>query len=134
MTQKFTTPCFIRKNTPGLRKKLEELGYYPHPSEKKFYEDYPNYVGSSLHTGRGFYAIMPIGYDEELAFEVYCGLNEVRFLALAALRSDTDKGQWFCDKNGLWELTFDDFPSRYMQMHGHKATVGEIMEQFSIEL
>ena len=27
MTQKFTTPCFIRKNTAELRKKLEELGY-----------------------------------------------------------------------------------------------------------
>ena len=24
----FTTPCFIRKNTPELRKKLEELGYF----------------------------------------------------------------------------------------------------------
>jgi hypothetical protein len=23
----FTTPCFIRKNTPELRKKLAELGY-----------------------------------------------------------------------------------------------------------
>lgn len=23
----FATPCFIRKNTPELRKKLEELGY-----------------------------------------------------------------------------------------------------------
>ena len=23
----FTTPCFIRKNTETLRKKLEELGY-----------------------------------------------------------------------------------------------------------
>ena len=29
MTQKFTTPCFIRKNTLELRKKLEELGYKP---------------------------------------------------------------------------------------------------------
>lgn len=27
MTQKFTTPCFIRKNTAELRKKLEKLGY-----------------------------------------------------------------------------------------------------------
>lgn len=27
MTHKFTTPCFIRKNTVELRKKLEELGY-----------------------------------------------------------------------------------------------------------
>lgn len=24
----FTTPCFIRKNTPELRKKLKELGYF----------------------------------------------------------------------------------------------------------
>lgn len=23
----FTTPCFIRKNTPSLREKLEEMGY-----------------------------------------------------------------------------------------------------------
>ena len=53
----FTTPCFIRKNTPELRKKLEELGYiknspiwtdncsiiwaYQYP-EKGF--DTPNYV------------------------------------------------------------------------------------------
>lgn len=27
MTQQFTTPCFIRKNKPELRKNLEELGY-----------------------------------------------------------------------------------------------------------
>ena len=25
----FTQPCFIRKNTSELRKKLEELGYIP---------------------------------------------------------------------------------------------------------
>ena len=25
----FTQPCFIRKNTPELRKKLDELGYIP---------------------------------------------------------------------------------------------------------
>ena len=28
----FTTPCFIRKNTPELRKKLEKLGYN-HPTD-----------------------------------------------------------------------------------------------------
>lgn len=27
----FTTPCLIRKNTPELRKKLKELGYYCNP-------------------------------------------------------------------------------------------------------
>lgn len=27
MKQQFTTHCFIRKNSPELRKNLEELGY-----------------------------------------------------------------------------------------------------------
>lgn len=33
MARKFTTPCFIRKNTVELRKKLEELGYEPSSSD-----------------------------------------------------------------------------------------------------
>ena len=35
----FTTPCFIRKNTPELRKKLEELGYFP-PSKIWYDENF----------------------------------------------------------------------------------------------
>lgn len=77
----FTTPCFIRKNTSELRKKLEELDTI-HSSEKKLYEQYSNYVGPSLHTGRGFYATMPIGYDEELRFEINCEPMKNSFLLL----------------------------------------------------
>ena len=55
------------------------------------------YVGPSLHTGRGFYATMPIGYDEELRFKINCGTNEELFLAIAALRDDSDINQWFTD-------------------------------------
>lgn len=129
MTRKFTTPCFIRKNTPQLRKKLEELGYYPHPSEKKLYELYPNYVGPSLHTGRDFYSIMP---NEEVEFEIYCRFNEDRFLAIAALREDSDYMQWFTDGE-FWDVNFrDDIP--FCEQVGsndfHKATVEEIIEHF----
>lgn len=141
MTQKFTTPCFIRRNTVELRKKLEELGYYPHPSEKKLYEKYPNYVGPSLHTGRGFYAIMPIGYDEELRFEIYCGTNEDLFLALAALREDNDYMQFFtngthwylCEANRIENSSLFDKEYKLQIKDGsdyHKATVEEIIEHF----
>ena len=146
MTQKFTTPCFIRKNDPELRKKLEELGYYPHPSEKKLYEQYPNYVGPSLHTGRGFYAIMQIGYDEEVRNEIDCETNESRFLALAALREDNDYMQFFtngeefilCDKKSWLDGKIPDLIHKRdlsiavvaMLYNYHKATVEEIIEHF----
>ena len=150
----FTTPCFIRKNTPELRKKLEELGYYPHPSEKKFYEQYSNYVGPFLHTGRGFYATIPIGYDEELRFEINCETNEELFLAIAALRDDSDYMQWFVSKGwkdgfgnveDKWVLcdqdTLEYFGAvnnspntynrkKYPEFGWHKATVKELIEHF----
>ena len=44
----FTTPCFIRKNTPELRKKLEEFGYKMGPIYS------PN--EQNLYIGGGTYA------------------------------------------------------------------------------
>lgn len=132
MTQKFTTPCFVRKNTAELRNKLEELGYkqvengvdeWHIPMSKLPYLEtgYDDRVGN--------YFVGENGYWHTCAID--CGTNEELFLALCALREDTDKGQWFCDNNGLWEQTYSDLPSRYMQMHGHKATVEEIIEHFN---
>lgn len=122
----FTTPCFIRKNTPELRNKLEELGYNRHPSY---------YDGQYLYLNRGFYHTTPIGYSEEIERMVDCGINEKLFIALAALRDDTDKNQWFVDDNsGIWERSDDELPSRYMQMEGHKATVEEIIEHFTVKV
>lgn len=64
-----------------------------------------------------------------------CETNEEIFLALAALRYDTDRYQWFVDDNlGIWERSDDELPSRYMQMEGHKATVEEIIEHFTVKL
>lgn len=121
----FTTPCFIRKNTSELRKKLEELGYTRHQS----YVD----NGQYLYLNRGFYHITVIGYSEEIERMIDCETNEELFLSLAALRDDTDKHQWFIDDNtGIWECSDDELPSRYMQMEGHKASVKEIIEHFTV--
>ncbi len=133
MTQKFTTPCFIRKNTLELRKKLEELGYKQvengvnewHIPMSKF-----PYLETGYDDRFGNFFVGENGYWHTCAID--CGTNEDLFLAIAALREDTDKGQWFCDDNGLWEKTDSDLPSRYMQMHGHKATVEEIIEHFKV--
>ncbi|RGZ41155.1 hypothetical protein DW989_04640 [Bacteroides stercoris] len=50
----FTTPCFIRKNTPELRKKLEELRY-SHGKPKYYTDDDDNkYDFIMCHNGRFF--------------------------------------------------------------------------------
>lgn len=108
----FTTPCFIRKNTPELRKKLEELGYiknspiwtdncsiiwaYQYP-EKGF--DTPNYVIADSFD-------IPFDKHSLLCGKfIDCGANEDLFLAIAALRDDTDDNQLFINDEG--NVTFD---------------------------
>ena len=124
----FTTPCFIRKNTPELRKKLEELGYrycstfdkeapYLWLGEGVIYDTF-NINITTIEVGKYF---SPYG--------ISCGTNEELFLALASLRDDSDYMQWFTDGK-LWEKSNNDLPSHYMQLEGHKATVEEIIEHF----
>ena len=131
----FIQPCFIRKNTPELRKKLEELGYYQHPS----YGD----NGQYLHLNRGFYHTNVIGYSEEIERMIDCGTNEELFLALAALRDDTNENQWFIlDVEaytnihvGDWFIATDMNGGKHVgaqiePTYCYKATVEEIIEHF----
>lgn len=85
MTPKFTAPCFIRKNTPELRKKLEELGYRTLFSARYCY-------GNGICARNGLVSAykMP-SLDKDT---IDCGTNEQLFLALAALREDSHKYQW----------------------------------------
>lgn len=127
----FTTHCFIRKNTPELRKKLEELGY-----KYSTFDDL-ELDGIITFPNKNKYSIWA-NYHFDMKYvlksNIDCGTNEELFLSLAALRDDTDRNQWFVDDNtGIWERSDDDFPSRYMQMEGHKATVEEIIEHFTVE-
>lgn len=50
----FTTPCFIRKNTPELRKKLEYLGYSHGKPEYYADDDDNEYDFIMCHNGRFF--------------------------------------------------------------------------------
>ena len=59
-----------------------------------------------------------------------CGENIDLFLAIASLRDDTDKYQWFTDGN-ITEMSTEDLPSKYMMIEGHKCTVDELVKLFS---
>ena len=139
----FTTPCFIRKNTQELRRGLEELGYS---------KNYPEWtvdcsiIWAYQYPIKGFdtpsYVIadsFDIPFDKHSALcgkFIDCGTNEELFLAIAALRDDTDKYQWFTDGD-LWFKCGDEVCNEtieyYLNKYGrkiHKATVNELIEHF----
>lgn len=143
----FIQPCFIRNNTPELRKKLEGLGYEPSFSMGKYPEVYKNIVVCNFF-GNRYYGIS----DDEAARPgditdaiknrglIDCGDNEDLFFALAALRDDTDINQYFiCDKVSF-TLGKTYYPDDYLyyqydeffdKQNWHKATVEEIIEHFN---
>lgn len=145
----FIQPCII-KNTPERRAKLELLGviydgyygqnndfivvdYGPYNNKYDTVNTLPSNV--SYHT-----------YDGYKTFDYMdCGDNEDLFLALAALRDDTDVNQWFifnsmdciieklrtidwfiCNENSIED--FACYDSLYLNCH--KATVEEIIKHF----
>lgn len=133
----FTTSCFIRKNTPELRKKLERLGYYLHP------ECIDDDRGNYLFVNREYYLNRPLGYSEELSRSIDCGTNEDLFLAIAALRDDTDDKQIFTNGKGDFAICREDekcgglngleyvnMPNDFNIDNYHKATVKELIEHF----
>lgn len=71
---------------------------------------------------------------------INCGFNEELFLAIAALRDDTDKNQWFTDGD-KWILCPEiKFSTYWVYYHidvntdtVHKATVNELIEHFKIK-
>ena len=91
----FIQPCFIRKNTPELINKLIDLGYVKALSD----EEYTESEVYGLIVDQGDIAPLEHGLQEmELMFTynfVDCGDNEDLFIALAALRDDSDYMQWF---------------------------------------
>ena len=81
---------FIRKNTLELRQKLEDLGY----EVSKIFGADPE--DSSLIVDDDYtYWTWDVFPDYESHNSIDCGMNEDLFLALAALREDSDYLQWF---------------------------------------
>lgn len=145
----FTTPCFIRKNTQGLRKKLEELGYFNDSPE---WTNNCSIIWAYQYPMKGFdtpvYVIadsFDVPFDKHSALcgkFIDCGTNEDLFLAIAALRDDTDDNQLFTNGKGDWGIYRDgsdgglpgmDFygmPNDFDLSHYHKASVNELIEHF----
>lgn len=130
----FTTPCFIRKNTQELRKKLIELGY----KSSRVIDDNEELC---LATGLNKYThITNEMFDSKdphitwnCAGRIDCGTNEELFLALAALRDDTDKFQWFISPEGIWVYNKDNDSILEVSLKWRKATVDELIEHFKIK-
>lgn len=74
----FTTAAFIRRNTPELRKKLEELGYKKYGNPFQITDD-----SKLITTIDGEYVPYNVPLDDSF---IECGTNEELFLAIAALR------------------------------------------------
>lgn len=145
----FTAPCFIRKNTPELRKKLEGLGYV---KNSPIWTDNCSIIWAYQYPVKGFdtpnYVIansfdIPFDKHSLLCGEfIDCGTNEELFLAIAALRDDTDNNQLFTNGKGDWGIYRDgsdgglsgmDFygmPNDFEIDNYHKATVNELIEYF----
>lgn len=138
----FTQPCFIRKNTAELRKKIEELGYKLNHGKA-----WGKYLATFRFTDtkEWRYVASPewdLKNNPDKNVAIDCGENEDLFLALAALRSDSDYMQWFT--NGImWyqcEATVFENCSLFDNEYGtqikdghdyHKATVPEILKHFN---
>ena len=135
----FIQPCFIRKNTPELRKKLEELGYKYSTFDDLKLDGIITFPNKSKYSVWANYH-----FNEKYTLKSYidCGTNEDLFFALAALRDDTDKNQYFiCDKVSV-TLGKTYYPDDYLyyqydeffdKQNWHKATVEEIIEYFKKE-
>lgn len=149
----FIQPCFIRKNSPELRKKLEELGYEPNAYES-FWEDDNRYIITTIGSqGYGYYTLCIKNcclLENELFID--CETNEELFLALAALRYDTDINQIYlwnerhlvkCIRDYSCTLNIEATPYYMCQLIDNsdikfeipckelrKATVEEIVEHF----
>lgn len=140
----FKIDCFIRKDTPELRQRLMDLGYKICPCS-----DFEGSVWLSILPingtvhGVGFCdstglsdintqekALALFLHDSEKDGSIDCGDNEELFIALAAIRDDTAKNQWFV-ANNIWVKCYNDMPDKYIQLNGHKATPEEIIKHFT---
>lgn len=133
----FTTPCFIRKSTKELTEKVYKLGGR---DGRSFW--HCGYLTLLLVEKQQFTCLDDEHGNAEMLIEkgfIDCGTNEKFFLAIAALRDDTDKYQWFTDGD-KWILCPEIKFSTYWAYNDvdintdtiHKATVNELIEHFKV--
>lgn len=120
----FTTRCLIKKSTPELIDKLRGLGYIIMKST-----DGSNYIMTTFGCAVGMKTIYPFQVCTHTS-PIDCGTNEELFIALAALRDDTDKFQWFISPEGVWVYNKDYDSILEVSLKWHKASVNELIEHF----
>ncbi|MCM1031576.1 MAG: hypothetical protein NC410_09090 [Oscillibacter sp.] len=140
----FKAPCFIRKNTPELRKELEKLGYKPLGYMDGLFIACDHISGEfETFNEDGLPNILKNPYNETPEIVDY-GENEELFLAIAALRDDSDLHQWFVYKDDWYLCKYDSFSEITKEAeeghyfgawayHSHKATVEELIKHFNHE-
>ena len=119
----FTQACLIRDYNKGLISKIENIGYgnYGNPFQ---FTDY-----SILYTTiDGYYVPYKVQVDSSW---IDCGTNEELFLAIAALRDDSDIHQWFVDDydDSIWQKS--EWNNANFTK-AHKATVEELIKHFTV--
>ena len=124
----FLQHCFIRKNTPELRKFLKSIGYHQNMFDENDHEWLACNYGMFISVSEGFERLNPNDID--------CGTNETLFMALAALNNANDYKQWFIDESSpskTWYLSDLHHIGECFQntKSCRKATTEEILNHFS---
>lgn len=136
MTKQFTTPCFIRKNTPELRAKLREIGW--RIGITAIFREY-GYLCTDIIDNE-VYAFIPTKEGINVPGYIDCGTNEALLLDLAAMRSDTYANQLMMCESRYTDpkldysivepgtiIRFGEF-DEYAKAFYHRATAQEIIE------
>lgn len=127
---KFIQHCFIRKNTPELRKHLRQIGLH-----QNCFDDNK---GEWLAVNYGLFISVSEGFEKLHKDDIDCGTNEEMFLALAALNDFNDYKQWFIDESSpsrTWYLSDLHHINECFQntRSCRKATTEEILNKFNTD-
>lgn len=123
----FTQPCFIRKNSKELQERVYRLGKR---SGNCIWESEFNTL---LVADKDHFRC----YDDEWGNAdklvekgfIDCGTDERLFIALAALRDDSDKNQWFVNKDGEY---FKCFENEFSHFKFDDKDIGKIVNAMEI--
>ena len=129
----FKQKCFIRKNTPEL---VDKLSLLCGRSGAVFFDEKYN----TLAVEENFFRCVADNTADTLIKQGFidCGTNEELFLAIASLRDDSDKFQYFT--NGVFWIKCSQFELKHELDNNyeefcvadfHKATVQELIEHFN---
>ena len=128
----YTAACFIRKNTKELRDKLSSIT----GTERWLFSlrnGYGNYIIHNQYIDSSDNSVEDNNCDL-----IDCGDNEDLFLAIAALRDDSNEHQWFVwdfeegdeGKGDRWKIYDNDSNWCWWIFEVHKATVEELIGHF----